>query len=79
MKIGEGQGRGVAHVKRPAHVRDAGRVEAERLIKLHRGLPRVASKAQRGELRAKGDRAVHAACRGEGDSRLEGLVGEEHT
>ena len=48
------RGRGAAHVKHAVHVRDAGRVPAERLVEGRRVLPRVASRAHgaRGGLRA---------------------------
>ena len=66
-----GRAWGGAHVDHAFHVRDAGRVEAERLVERVRLLPRVAASTVRGELRAgwreaAADRGVHAACSGEG-------------
>ena len=68
------RGRGAAHVKHGVHVRDAGRVPAERLVEGRRGLARVTSRAHgaRGGLRATGGgtrraiavRAQHAQARG---------------
>ena len=40
-----GRARGGAHVQHAAHVRDAGGVEAQRLIERRRGLPRVEKRA----------------------------------
>ena len=53
--VGHGA-RGKAHQEHPAHVRDAGRGEAERLVELMRVLPRVARGGHtvRGELRGPG-------------------------
>eukprot|EP00964_Phaeocystis_antarctica_P109099 scaffold73594_cov55-Phaeocystis_antarctica.AAC.2 len=44
LQIG-GRGRGGAHVEHEAHVRDAGGVEAQRLVERRRPLPRVERRA----------------------------------
>eukprot|EP00964_Phaeocystis_antarctica_P094002 scaffold60773_cov44-Phaeocystis_antarctica.AAC.5 len=51
-----GRARGGAHAEHCGHVRDAGGVEAQRLIERRRGLPRVERRAccVRGEVRAAG-------------------------
>ena len=73
--MARGSAREAAHVKHAVHVRDAGRVPAERLVEGRRGLPRVATQGARGArggLRATGGRSaasdcacMRAACTGE--------------
>ena len=81
-----GRAWGRAHVEHVAHVRDAGGVEAQRLVERRRVLPRAergAYGAGRGAAREAGGRrvtAVHAACRGgELDCRSGARHGEERT
>eukprot|EP00964_Phaeocystis_antarctica_P090309 scaffold57751_cov63-Phaeocystis_antarctica.AAC.4 len=84
---GWGQGTwGRAHVEHVAHVRDAGGVEAQRLVERRRVLPRVerrACGAGQGIYGSGGSRrwttAAHAACRRELDCRLGAGHGEERT
>eukprot|EP00964_Phaeocystis_antarctica_P076117 scaffold47039_cov54-Phaeocystis_antarctica.AAC.2 len=65
-----GQGTRRAHVEHPAHVRDAGRVEAQRLVEHRRGLPRVGRRAYDAgqgagrEVEGRGAVAAQAACTG---------------
>eukprot|EP00964_Phaeocystis_antarctica_P074482 scaffold45801_cov57-Phaeocystis_antarctica.AAC.2 len=77
---------GGAHAEHVAHVRDAGGVEAQRLVERRRVLPRVERRAYgagRGAAgRGAGGRrtiAVHAACGGGLDCRLGTGHGEERT
>ena len=81
-----GKARGGAHLEHPLHVRDAGGVEAQRLVERRRVLPRVARGAYgagRGACREGGRRqatAGHAAsCGAELDCRLGAGHGEERT
>ena len=80
QRVGEGStadwGQGTGHVKHAEHVRDAGGVEAQRLVERRRELPRVGKRAYGaggGVAREAGARratAVHAAHRGGLDCRL---------
>ena len=79
-----GQGTRGAHVEHAVHVRDLGRVEAERLVELVRGLPsrkvgmRRGKRYSPGDVRALGGAATQLACAREGpDSRL--CVGRQGT
>ena len=69
MQIG-GRAGGGAHPEHPGHGRDAGGVEAQRLVERRPRLPRVerrAYAAERGAVRGGGRRraiAGHTACRG---------------
>ena len=59
-----GQGTRGAHVEHLEHVRDLGRVEAERLVEFLRGLPSRTrrGRAMRGEMRVEGGRVRGAAA-----------------
>eukprot|EP00964_Phaeocystis_antarctica_P045730 scaffold26341_cov62-Phaeocystis_antarctica.AAC.2 len=80
-----GRARGGAHGEHVAHVRDAGGVEAQRLVERPCILPRVERRAHgawRGAARETGGwrtTAAHAACRRGRDCRLGAGHGEEHT
>eukprot|EP00964_Phaeocystis_antarctica_P100005 scaffold65736_cov48-Phaeocystis_antarctica.AAC.2 len=80
-----GRARGGAHPEHVAHIRDGGRVEAQRLVEHRRALPRVerrACGAGRGSDREVGGRratAVHAARRGGLDCSFGAGHGEERT
>ena len=56
-----GQGTRRAHLKHPGHVRDAGRVEAQRLVERRRVLPSQKGGMRRG-VRWRGATAAQAAC-----------------
>eukprot|EP00964_Phaeocystis_antarctica_P027055 scaffold15231_cov60-Phaeocystis_antarctica.AAC.3 len=84
LQIG-GRARGGAHGEHVAHVRDAGGVEAQRLVE-RRALPRVERRAHavRGAVYGSGAAGVgrprrHAACRGGPDCILGAGHGEERT
>ena len=74
----EGRARGGAHVEHLAHVRDAGGVEAQRLVERRRVLPRVERRAC-GAGRGCGSGGVRPACRGELDCRFGAGHEEERT
>eukprot|EP00964_Phaeocystis_antarctica_P051223 scaffold29871_cov36-Phaeocystis_antarctica.AAC.2 len=80
-----GRARGGAHAEHVAHVRDAGGVEAQRLVERRHVLPRVERKAYgAGQGACPGGRrrratAVHATCRGGLDCRFGAGHGEERT
>ena len=82
-----GRERGGAHGEHPCHVRDAGGVEAQRLVERCRALPRVTRRAY-GVGRSAGWEAGggrrrattgHTACRGGLDCRFGAGNGEERT
>ena len=80
-------GEGGAHVEHVEHVRDFGRVEAQRLVERRRGLPRVERKGIRCGARyirverreAAGNLSAFSVCRAELDCRLGAGHGEERT
>ena len=78
----EARARGGTHVKHVAHIRDAGRVEAQRLVERRRILPsrkegiRCGARCAGGE--AGGRRAAHAACRRRLDCRVGRARGGAH-
>eukprot|EP00964_Phaeocystis_antarctica_P074402 scaffold45743_cov95-Phaeocystis_antarctica.AAC.1 len=80
-----GRARGGAHDEHAVHGRDAGGVEAQRLVERTRPLPRVEQRGIRCGARCGlgGGRrrvtAVHAACRGGLDCRSGARHGEERT
>ena len=82
-----GGARGGAHGEHMDNVRDAGGVEAQRLVERRRGLPRVERKGIRCGARyirverreAAGNLSAFSVCRAELDCRLGAGHGEERT
>ena len=76
-----GKARGGAHPEHVVHVRDAGGVEAQRLVERRRLLPRVERRAYAVARQAGGQRvtAVHAVCRRGLNCRFGAGHGEERT